>query len=82
MAVCNVQDLLSDAPCFAAYPDRVQRVIEVQMLCNLLDKLLNGGAVTCDPQTLITQAECFDGLPDYLLQTVKLQLLCEISNAV
>jgi hypothetical protein len=81
MAVCSYQDLLTDNA-FLCYPYHVHLAMEVQMLCNLLDKIANGGAVTCDPGTLLDQGKCFVALPDSVLQAIKLQLLCEISNAL
>ena len=82
MAVCEYQPLLDDAKCFATYSEHTQLVMEVQMLCNLLDKLVNAGSITCDPQELLDQATCFFPLPDNILRAIKLQLLCEISDAI
>lgn len=82
MAVCSYQDLLDDANCFVTYPAHIQLVLEVQMLCNLLDKLENAGAITCDPDELLEQANCFAPLSDHVLRAIKLQLLCDISNAI
>ncbi len=82
MAVCSVQELLNNAACYTGYPAHILLVAEVQLLCNLLDKIENGGAVTCDIQELLDQAVCFTDLPDYTLQAIKLSLLCEISNAL
>lgn len=82
MAVCSYTDLLATSNCWTGYPPHILLVAEVQMLCNLLDKLVNAGAITCDMEELLEQAECFVPLPDYILQAIKLQLLCEISNAI
>jgi hypothetical protein len=82
MAVCSYQDLLDNANCYTGYPPHILLVLEVQLLCNLLDKIVNAGATTCDVDELLSQSSCFASLPDYILQAVKLQLLCEISSAL
>lgn len=82
MATCAVQDLLSAEPCWLSQSPHMQLVLEVQLLCNLLDKIVSSGAVTCDIQTLLTQAKCFIPFSDQVLRALKLQLLCEISSAL
>jgi hypothetical protein len=81
MATCNVQDLLTDNEfmCYGAYE---LEVMLTQLLCNLLDKLQNGGEVTCDPATLLEQGACFQGKSVFVLKALQNQLLCDISNAV
>lgn len=81
MAVCDYQPLLDEGKCFMKNA-HIQLVLEVQMLCNLLDKIVNAGFVTCDPNTLLSQGACFVALPDQALRAIKLQLLCEISSAL
>jgi hypothetical protein len=81
MATCNVQDLLTDNEfmCYGAYE---LEVMLTQSLCNLLDKLQNGGEITCDPQELLDQGVCFQGKPLYVLKALQNELLCQISQAV
>lgn len=82
MAECVVNELIAADPCYATLSPFLQNVVQAQMLCNLLDKIENGGAVTCDVQELLTQGKCFAAMPDYILRVTILQLLCDISNAL
>lgn len=82
MATCSYQDLLTTDNCFTGYPYQALLAMEVQMLCNLLDKIVNAGATTCDPDELLEQGACFLTLPPQVLQAIKLQLMCEISAVI
>lgn len=82
MATCSINTLLAENPCLSALNPQALQAIKVQMLCNLLDKLQNGGEVTCDIQTLLTQGACFYDMDPVILQVLEVQLLCDISNAV
>jgi len=82
MAVCSINDLIAENPCLYALNPQMLQSIKVQMLCNLLDKIENGGAVTCDIQELLTQAKCFYNMAPNILQVLEVQLLCDISNAL
>lgn len=78
MAVCNVQELLLADPCLTALNTGTLKAIKLQMLCNLRDKLENGGDPTCDIEDLLAEANCFYGLSEGLQDVIELQLLCEI----
>lgn len=82
MAACVVNDLIAANPCLAALSPFDLQVVKTQMLCNLLDKLQNGGEVTCDIATLLDQGKCFYDLDPFMLEVVEASLLCEISQAV
>ncbi len=82
MATCAVDTLLEDNPCYAALPPFLLDVVVTQMLCNILDKLQNGGAVSCDVQTLLDQGVCFAAMPQSILKVLQASLLCEITNAL
>lgn len=82
MAVCDAQELISSSQCYTGYLPYEQEVMMTQLMCNLLDKIENGGAITCDPQELLDQGVCFQGKPVQILKAIQLSLLCDISNAV
>jgi hypothetical protein len=82
MAVCDVTELLAVDPCLYDLDAFKLQVIKVQMLCNLLDKIENGGEVTCDIDTLLEQGKCFYDLSPFVLLVLEVQLLCEISDAI
>lgn len=82
MAVCNVQDLISANPCYAALSPHMRKVVFTQMLCNLYNNLDAGDPITCDIQELLDDAQCFDALSDDQLEVVQLQLMCNILNAL
>lgn len=82
MAVCSTNELLAANPCYLALSPFLQEAVFTQMLCNLLDKIENGGEVTCDIQTLLEQGKCFAAMPPAILKALQLQLLCDISDAL
>lgn len=82
MATCNPDALLAANPCLATLQPFELQVVRVQMLCNLVDKLENGGDVTCDIQTLLTQGACFYAMPPFILSVIETQLLCELSQLI
>lgn len=43
MATCNVQSLLDEASCFACLSPGVLQVIELQLLCEILNQFQGGG---------------------------------------
>lgn len=81
MAVCSVDTLLANNPCYAALQPFEQEVLITQLLCNLLAKLQSGGEITCDVQTLLTQGKCFYAMPRYILKALQASLLCQISQS-
>lgn len=44
MAVCNVQELLDDAKCFAVLPPFILDTVRTQLLCNIGAALASGTA--------------------------------------
>ena len=82
MPTCSVQALLDDAACFYTLQAGDVDALELQMLCNIYDKLVNGSTPSCDVQTLADDAVCFYNLPGGMKRVVKLQLLCNILNAL
>ena len=78
MAVCDVQALISQDPCYSTLNPHMRRVVKVQMLCGLFNNLDSGEPLTCDIQELLADAACFYNLSDDMLEILELQLLCNI----
>lgn len=80
MATCSVQDLATDAACFAAETTGQLDALQAVLLCRILQVL--DPTMECDVQDLMNDAACFAALPAGMLRLVQLQLLCEINGNI
>lgn len=76
MATCDVQSLMDDAACFNTLTPFQLRVVQTQLLANILLALDPGADVSVD--ALLADAACFNALEPGTLNVVLAQLLCEV----
>jgi hypothetical protein len=79
VATCTTEDLLSEASCFACYPDGQQKLMQLVLLCRWL-KVLDPMA-DCSPQGLLDDAACLGCHTPGEWVVIQTQLLCEILHA-
>lgn len=77
MATCSPQELLDDAPCFNALAPGQWQLVQLVLLCRILQAL--DPVATCNVQSLLDEAACFGALTPGQWRVVELQLLCEIN---
>ena len=82
MAVCSPDTLFAVDPCLYMLDDFKLEVVITQQMCNLLDKIVNGGEVTCSIDTLLEQGKCFYDLDLHRLKVIQAALLCDILNSL
>src|SRR5690348_660855 len=80
MATCNVQSLMDDAPCFNALVPGQWQLVELVLLCRILQAL--DPLASCNIQSLLDDAACFNELMPGQQRLAELVLLCNISTAI
>ena len=80
MSTCAVQPLLDDSGCFEALTSGQWQVVQLQLLCQILQAL--DPVATCNVQTLMDDANCFNALTPGQWRVVELQLLCDIKTSI